>query len=101
MISTSRRSPISIFTHDGKRKELAKVYASLVNRLNGMAGIECLPTDGTFYVFPKVQGLIDAHFCVLTPLHFSVAAAEPALPLTVTHMPPGPARRPRSSGHHF
>jgi aspartate aminotransferase len=32
----------------------------VVNRLNGMAGIECLPTDGTFYVFPKVQGLIDA-----------------------------------------
>ena len=31
----------------------------VVNRLNSMAGIECLPTDGTFYVFPKVQGLID------------------------------------------
>lgn len=32
----------------------------VVARLNGMAGIECLPTDGTFYVFPKVQGMIDA-----------------------------------------
>ncbi len=32
----------------------------VVDRLNGMAGIECLPTDGTFYVFPKVQGMIDA-----------------------------------------
>ena len=32
----------------------------VVARLNTMAGIECLPTDGTFYVFPKVQGLIDA-----------------------------------------
>ncbi|MBP9603227.1 MAG: pyridoxal phosphate-dependent aminotransferase [Chromatiaceae bacterium] len=32
----------------------------VVERLNGMAGIECLPTDGTFYVFPKVQGMIDA-----------------------------------------
>ena len=31
----------------------------VVSRLNGMTGIECLPTDGTFYVFPKVQGLID------------------------------------------
>ncbi len=31
----------------------------VVERLNTMAGIECLPTDGTFYVFPKVQGLID------------------------------------------
>ncbi|MGB8146272.1 MAG: pyridoxal phosphate-dependent aminotransferase [Chromatiaceae bacterium] len=32
----------------------------VVARLNTMAGIECLPTDGTFYVFPKVQGMIDA-----------------------------------------
>ena len=32
----------------------------VVARINTMAGIECLPTDGTFYVFPKVQGMIDA-----------------------------------------
>ena len=32
----------------------------VVAGLNTMAGIECLPTDGTFYVFPKVQGMIDA-----------------------------------------
>jgi aspartate aminotransferase len=32
----------------------------VVERLNGMAGVECLPTDGTFYVFPSVKGLIDA-----------------------------------------
>jgi aspartate aminotransferase len=31
----------------------------VVERLNTMPGIECLPADGTFYVFPKVQGLID------------------------------------------
>jgi aspartate aminotransferase len=31
----------------------------VVERLNGMPGIECLPTDGTFYVFPKVEGMID------------------------------------------
>ncbi len=31
----------------------------VVERLNAMPGIECLPTDGTFYVFPSVQGLID------------------------------------------
>ncbi|NEV61534.1 pyridoxal phosphate-dependent aminotransferase [Thiorhodococcus minor] len=31
----------------------------VVERLNQMPGIECIPTDGTFYVFPKVQGLID------------------------------------------
>jgi aspartate aminotransferase len=32
----------------------------VVERLNQMPGIECLPTDGTFYVFPKVAGLIAA-----------------------------------------
>ena len=31
----------------------------VVDALNRISGIECLPTDGTFYVFPKVQGLID------------------------------------------
>jgi aspartate aminotransferase len=31
----------------------------VVERLNGMPGIECLPTDGTFYVFPRVQGMIE------------------------------------------
>jgi aspartate aminotransferase len=31
----------------------------VVDRLNTIPGIECLPTDGTFYVFPKVQAAID------------------------------------------
>lgn len=31
----------------------------VVQRLNGMPGIDCLPTDGTFYVFPNVQKMID------------------------------------------
>lgn len=31
----------------------------VVERLNQMPGIECLPTDGTFYVFPSVQELIE------------------------------------------
>ena len=30
----------------------------VVERLNGMAGVECLPTDGTFYCFPKVSGAL-------------------------------------------
>jgi len=30
----------------------------VVERLNSMPGIECLPTDGTFYVFPKVEEMI-------------------------------------------
>ncbi len=32
----------------------------VVGALNAMRGIKCLATDGTFYVFPHVQGLIDA-----------------------------------------
>ncbi len=31
----------------------------VVERLNSIPGIECLPTDGTFYVFPRMQGAID------------------------------------------
>ena len=30
----------------------------VVERLNGMPGISCLPTDGTFYVFPNVEKMI-------------------------------------------
>ncbi|WP_133512555.1 pyridoxal phosphate-dependent aminotransferase [Candidatus Thiosymbion oneisti] len=32
----------------------------VVERLNRIPGIRCLPTDGTFYVFPQVKGLIEA-----------------------------------------
>lgn len=31
----------------------------VVDRLNRIPGVSCLPTDGTFYLFPSVQGLID------------------------------------------
>jgi len=31
----------------------------VVDRLNRIPGIDCLPTDGTFYVFPRVQQAID------------------------------------------
>jgi aspartate aminotransferase len=31
----------------------------VVERLNAIPGVRCLPTDGTFYVFPEVSGLID------------------------------------------
>ena len=30
----------------------------VVERLNNIAGIECLPSDGTFYVFPNISGMI-------------------------------------------
>ncbi|WP_058556229.1 pyridoxal phosphate-dependent aminotransferase [Thiohalocapsa sp. ML1] len=31
----------------------------VVDALNAIPGIDCLPTDGTFYVFPEVNGLIE------------------------------------------
>jgi aspartate aminotransferase len=31
----------------------------VVDRLNRLPGVSCLPTDGTFYLFPSVQELID------------------------------------------
>jgi len=31
----------------------------VVEGLNRIPGVECLPTDGTFYVFPRVQGMIE------------------------------------------
>lgn len=34
-------------------------HDKVVARLNQMPGIQCAATDGTFYVFPAVQGLID------------------------------------------
>jgi aspartate aminotransferase len=30
-----------------------------VGRLNHIPGVECLPTDGTFYVFPRFQQAIE------------------------------------------
>jgi aspartate aminotransferase len=31
----------------------------VVSALNDIPGVECLPADGTFYCFPKVQAVID------------------------------------------
>ena len=32
----------------------------VVERLNGMRGVSCIPGDGTFYAYPDMQGAIDA-----------------------------------------
>ncbi len=41
------------------RVEFKQRHDYVVERLNAIDGIECLPTDGTFYVFPNVKGMID------------------------------------------
>lgn len=40
-----------------------KRHDYLLAELNSIDGITCLPSDGTFYAFPNVQGLIDKHGC--------------------------------------
>ena len=39
--------------------EFKKRHDYVVERVNAIEGMEALPTDGTFYVFPSVQGFID------------------------------------------
>ncbi|MEJ2692645.1 MAG: pyridoxal phosphate-dependent aminotransferase [Candidatus Thiodiazotropha sp.] len=43
----------------------------VVERLNGMDGIECLPSDGTFYCFPNVVGALKKISAVKNDLEFS------------------------------
>ncbi len=41
-------------------KEFRKRHDYLVDALNSIRHIECLPSDGTFYSFPRIQAFIDA-----------------------------------------
>jgi aspartate aminotransferase len=59
----------------------------VVERLNAIPGIECLPTDGTFYVFPKVQGLIDR----LDGVHNDLELAEHLIEQAGVALVPGSA----------
>ncbi|WP_251360167.1 pyridoxal phosphate-dependent aminotransferase [Kangiella sp. TOML190] len=43
--------------------EFKKRHDYLVEALNAIEGITCLPSDGTFYAFPNVRGLIEKHGC--------------------------------------
>jgi aspartate aminotransferase len=50
----------------------------VVWRLNRMPGIECLPTDGTFYLFPNVQEAIDRVSDVANDVEFAEHLIEKA-----------------------
>lgn len=43
--------------------EFKKRHDYLVAELNKLDGVTCLPSDGTFYAFPNVQGLIEKYNC--------------------------------------
>ena len=67
--------------------QFRKRHDYVVDRLNGMSGIECLPTDGTFYVFPSVKGLIDA----MDDVHDDLQLAEHLIERAGVALVPGTA----------
>ena len=58
--------------------EFKKRHDYVVDELNTIDGIECLPTDGTFYVFPNVEKLIARLDGVNDDLDFSEFLIEKA-----------------------
>jgi aspartate aminotransferase len=58
--------------------EFKKRHDYVVAALNEIDGVECLPTDGTFYVFPNVQGLIDRMDGIDNDLDFAEFLLEKA-----------------------
>jgi aspartate aminotransferase len=58
--------------------EFKKRHDYVVSELNTIDGVECIPTDGTFYVFPNVQGLIDGLDGIENDLGFSEYLIEKA-----------------------
>lgn len=59
----------------------------LVAALNSINGVECLQGDGTFYAFPKVQGLLDS----MTKMNSDVELAEHFLNHANVALVPGSA----------
>ena len=58
--------------------EFKKRHDYVVAELNTIAGVDCIPTDGTFYVFPNVKGLIDKLEGITDDLGFSEFLIEKA-----------------------
>lgn len=53
-------------------------HDALVDGLNGISGVSCLKGDGTYYVFPNVEGLMEKLGCK-TDVEFSALLLEKAL----------------------
>ncbi len=58
--------------------EFKKRHDFVVAELNSIAGIECLPTDGTFYVFPNVEKLLQKLDGITDDLQFAEYLIEKA-----------------------
>ncbi|CAK0775236.1 Aspartate/prephenate aminotransferase [Gammaproteobacteria bacterium] len=59
----------------------------VVERLNRIPGVECLPTDGTFYCFPRVSRVIDR----LAGIHNDIDLAEYLMERAGVALVPGSA----------
>jgi len=51
-------------------------HAYVLDELNAIPGIECLPSDGTFYSFPNVQNAIEAMDGITDDVSFSEALLD-------------------------
>ncbi|MBS3963482.1 MAG: pyridoxal phosphate-dependent aminotransferase [Methylomonas sp.] len=58
--------------------EFKKRHDFVVAELNTIAGIDCLPTDGTFYVFPNVEKLLQRLDGIADDLQFAEYLIEKA-----------------------
>ena len=67
--------------------EFRKRHDYVVERLNAIDGITCLPTDGTFYVFPSVKGMIER----LEGVHDDLQLAEHLIEKAGVAVVPGTA----------
>ncbi|MDO8938405.1 MAG: pyridoxal phosphate-dependent aminotransferase [Methylicorpusculum sp.] len=63
---------------DTMMAEFKKRHDYVVAELNTIEGIECIPTDGTFYVFPNVEKLIARMDGINDDLEFSEYLIEKA-----------------------
>ena len=58
--------------------EFKKRHDFVVNELNNIPGIDCLSTDGTFYVFPNIEKLLDNLSDIADDLAFAEFLIEKA-----------------------
>ena len=63
---------------DNMMTEFKKRHDFVVAELNKIDGVDCLPTDGTFYVFPNIEGAIDKLEDVKNDLEFAEYLIEKA-----------------------
>jgi len=68
-------------------KAFRERHAYVVDALNNIPGVKCLPADGTFYCFPHVQPVIDR----LKGIHNDVEFAEYLLEAAGVALVPGSA----------